>query len=155
MMDMFIWRYDMSSKSIFLSSLVILWAISLNAMQIIPNCFDQKFLNKRVAAYVSEITSGGHITQECIRRDMQFLSNSSSNNEVLLSYADQTNFDKKLELYSKNEKAKEFLSCCKEVYNNGSILQKIQVYIFMERVCSLLCMFSGVASGTFFTNVFD
>ncbi len=140
---------------VFPSSLLVLGTVLLNAMQVVPDGCDQKFLNKRVAAYVSEITSGGHVTRECIRGDMQFLPNGSSNNEMLLPYADQTNFDRKWSLYSRNEKAKEFLTCCREEYNEGSVLRKIQVHIFMERVCSLLGMFSGVASETFFTNVFD
>ena len=146
----------MKLRSVFFKLFAVISLSSLTAMLTATEVgYDQKFLNKRVAAYVSEITAGGHVTQECIKGDMQFLSANSLSNEVFLSYTDLTNFDKKFDLYSKNEKAKEFLSCCREIYKNNDNLLKIQVYIFMDRVCSLLSMFSGVAEETFFTNVFD
>lgn len=113
---------------------------------------DQKFLDRRVDAYVSAITCGSEeIQEESIRKDLQFLRLNKGAKSRIVPF----NFEDLRGEYGDLTKGNQFIDCCRKVYDGSDDFHKLQLGVLMERVLRLLKLFSGVAEAPFSPTVFD
>jgi hypothetical protein len=122
---------------------------------------DIRYLNDRVVAYASAVSSGVAVNLVGLSRDLQFLSGSALSNEEFSKYKN-ANIEEFNAYCDDNRKVVEigstssFIDSCREIFSSAdNLLKKMQAYILMERVLFALNAMIACTSELFVPSVIE
>lgn len=118
-------------------------------------CCDYKTLNRKVDAYVMALEENRDIAKDSVQDDLCFLSDEAIQDIGLKTFTREEEFQR---LYSRKvdvPKVNNFADVCMDIFKTSSSdLEKVQVYILLERVTLMLEILKS-SGMSFVPTVFD